>query len=72
MSVEVFELDMEQQFIFGSDFCTKFGVHVDFSNSTLSFTLDGTTVTTMLVKEQIDVEMDMLSSLINSDFSGYI
>ena len=46
-------------------------MQLDFSNGTMNFENNGTMVTTQLVKQPLEIELDFLASLVKSDFIEY-
>ena len=63
LEVVLFEVTMQQQFIFGSDFCQEHQAVVDFSSTELSLTVEGTVLTVKLLKENLGLELNEVKEM---------
>ena len=63
LEIVLHAIEMQQEFIFGSDFCQEFKVLVDFQNMQLSLTVASTVVTVQLLREKLDLALNEVHEL---------
>ena len=71
LEVILYEVNMKQNFIFGSDFCQEFQAVVDFSNMELSLTVGSTVVTVQLLKEELGLELNEVKEMSQNNLLNF-
>ena len=71
LEIIVHEVEMKQNFIFGSDFCQQFSVVVDFSTMILSLAVGSSQLAVQLLKEELALELNEVKELCTKNLENF-